>query len=173
MSAVAGASVHGRACAARDVGAEERAQATVELAVALPVLIVLALIVYNVMLFAAAAARFDRMAPNVVLAQAVSPAGDEGDAEGVSDTASVVAVELERAMEGYPVTVEVSRDADADEGSGTLLSLVGALHTYRCTMRYEPWPRALSIAGVRLGAPDALVHERAVTIDPWRPGVVV
>lgn len=43
---------------------EERAQATVEMAVVTPVLLVLALIVYNVMIFAGAVARFDRPAPH-------------------------------------------------------------------------------------------------------------
>ena len=37
---------------------EERAQATVEMAVVTPVLLVLALIVYNVMVFASAVARW-------------------------------------------------------------------------------------------------------------------
>ena len=40
-------------------------------------------------------------------------------------------------------------------------------------MRYEPWPSSLSVAGVSLGAPAKLSHERAVTVDPWRPGVVM
>lgn len=42
---------------------EERAQATVEIAVVTPVLLVLALIVYNVMIYASAVARFDRVVP--------------------------------------------------------------------------------------------------------------
>lgn len=50
---------------------EERAQATVEMAVVTPVLLVLALIVYNVMIFAGAVARFDRVVPDIVLAHAV------------------------------------------------------------------------------------------------------
>lgn len=45
---------------------EERAQATVEMAVVTPVLLVLALIVYNVMVFASAVARFDRPVPHRV-----------------------------------------------------------------------------------------------------------
>ena len=49
---------------------EERAQATVEMAVVTPVLLVLALIVYNVMIFAGAVARFDRVVPDIVLAHA-------------------------------------------------------------------------------------------------------
>ena len=57
---------------------EERAQATVEMAVVTPVLLALALIVYNVMVFAGAVARFDRVVPDIVLAHAVAPEG-EGD----------------------------------------------------------------------------------------------
>ena len=58
--------------------AEDRAQATVEMAVVTPVMIVLALIVYNVMVFASASARFDRVAPDIVLAHGVSAGGDGG-----------------------------------------------------------------------------------------------
>lgn len=54
---------------------EERAQATVEMAVVTPVLLVLALIVYNVMIFASAVARFDRVVPDIVLAHAVASEG--------------------------------------------------------------------------------------------------
>lgn len=54
---------------------EERAQATVEIAVVTPVLLVLALIVYNVMIYASAVARFDRVVPDIVLAHAVAPSG--------------------------------------------------------------------------------------------------
>ena len=43
--------------------AEDRAQATVEMAVVAPVMLVLALIVYNVMMFVSATARFDRVRP--------------------------------------------------------------------------------------------------------------
>ena len=50
-------------------------RATVEMAVVAPVLIVLALIVYNIMMFLSATARFDRVAPDIVLAHAVSPVG--------------------------------------------------------------------------------------------------
>lgn len=53
----------GRANHRCSLAREERAQATVEMAVVAPVLLVLALIVYNIMLFVAATARFDRIAP--------------------------------------------------------------------------------------------------------------
>ena len=51
---------------------EEAAQATVEMVVVVPALLVLALIVFNLMRFAAATARFDRVAPDIVIAHGVS-----------------------------------------------------------------------------------------------------
>ena len=147
---------------------EERAQATVEMAVVTPVLLVLALIVYNVMVFADAVARFDRVVPDIVLAHAVAPSG-EGDDSSI-DASATVQAQIQHAMEGYDLQIEVSSEQGATTSDGGLLSLSGTFRTYTCTMRYEPWPSSLSVAGVSLGAPAKLSHERAVTVDPWRPG---
>lgn len=150
---------------------DQQAQATVEMAVVAPVLLVLALITYNLMVFLAASARFDRVAPDIVIAHAVSPSGETGDLEG--GAVDVVRSKLEAAMEGYDLEVEVSREG-GDEGAGTaVLSLVGGTVTYRCSFRMKPWPQGFSIAGVSMGAPVELTHARLVTIDPWRPGVVM
>ena len=150
---------------------EERAQATVEMAMITPVLLVLALIVYNVMIFAGAVARFDRVVPDIVLAHAVSPGG-EGDDSAV-DASATVQAQIQDAMEGYELQIEVSGEQGTAATDGGLLSLSGTFRTYTCTMRYEPWPSSLSIAGFSLGAPAVLMHERAVTVDPWHPGVVM
>lgn len=147
---------------------EERAQATVEMAVVVPVLIVLALITYNSMVFLAASARFDRVAPDIVLAHAVAPSGFGDAASAVSDD---VAGALADAMGSYDVDIEVT--CLEDGGGGSVFSLVGGQRTYRCVMRYEPWPSRFSIAGVDMGAPVALEHVREVVVDPWRPGVVM
>ena len=150
---------------------EERAQATVEMAVVTPVLLVLALIVYNVMIFASAVARFDRVVPDIVLAHAVAPEG-EGDERSI-DASVTVQTQILNAMEGYDLQIEVSSEQGAATSDGGLLSLSGTFRTYTCTMHYEPWPSSLSIAGLSLGAPAQLSHECAVTVDPWRPGVVM
>lgn len=150
---------------------EERAQATVEMAVVTPVLLVLALIVYNVMVFASAVARFDRVVSDIVLAHAVAPEG-EGDESSI-DASATVQAQILNAMEGYDLQIEVSSGQGAATSDGGLLSLSGTFRTYTCTMHYEPWPSSLSIAGLSLGAPAQLSHERTVTIDPWRPGVVM
>ena len=149
---------------------ERRAQATVEMAIVAPVMVVLALVAYSLMLFTAAVARFDRVVPDVVLAHGVSPAGGEG-----SSTASMVETvrcQVASAMEGYDVEVEVAVGEEGRE-EASVLALVGARRTFTCTMRFRTWPGSFAIAGVPLGAPAALCHERAVTVDPWRPGVVL
>ncbi len=150
---------------------EECAQATVEMAVVTPVLLVLALVAYNVMIFAGAVARFDRVVPDIVLAHAAAPGG-EGDESSI-DASATVQAQIQDAMEGYDLQVEVSSEQGTASSDGGLLSLSGTFRTYTCTMHYEPWPSSLSIAGVSLGAPAVLTHERAVTVDPWRPGVVM
>lgn len=134
---------------------EERAQATVEMAVVTPVLLVLALIVYNVMIFASAVARFDRVVPDIVLAHAVASEG-EGD-ESSADASATVQTQILNAMEGYDLQIEVSSEQGAEASDGGLLSLSGTFRTYTCTMHYEPWPTSLSIAGVPLGGADNVV----------------
>lgn len=150
---------------------EERAQATVEMAVVVPVLLVLALIVYNIMLFVAATARFDRIAPDIVAAHAVSPSGESDGS--TDDSVGVIESQIEGAMAGYGVEIEVTCTEGGASSGDDLLTLIGGLRTYRCSMRMRPWPSSLSIAGVDLGAPVALAHHRNVTVDPWRPGVVM
>lgn len=157
---------------------EQVAQAVVEMAVVAPVMIVLGLIVYNLMTFLAATARFDRVAPDIVLVHGCAPSG-AGELPAGEGMASTVRAQLEQAMGEYDVEIEV-RESGAIEGSRNdaapgegRLALVGSLRTYRCLLRYRPWPCGLSIAGVDLGAPFELVHERSVTVDPWRSGVLV
>lgn len=150
---------------------EERAQATVEMAVVVPVLLVLALIVYNIMLFVAATARFDRIAPDIVAAHAVSPSGESDGS--TDDSVGVIESQIEGAMAGYDVEIEVTCTEGGASSGDDLLTLIGGLRTYRCSLRMRPWPSSLSIAGVDLGAPVALAHHRDVTVDPWRPGVVM
>ena len=149
----------------RGLAGEERAQAVVEMAVVAPVMIVLALVVYNLMTFSAAVARFDRIAPDVVIAQAVSPAA--GD-----DAVANVQAGLEESMDGYDVEIEVScAPADA-RGADALVTLAAGCATYSCTMRYVPVPSSIGIAGVQVATPARLSHTREIVVDPWRSGVV-
>lgn len=150
---------------------ERAGQATVEMAVVAPALIVLALISYNLMMFACAVARFDRVAPDIVLAHGVSPATPDGEME-LSYVCETVKASLEEAMGSYRVDVNVTCERGGGEAD-SVLALVGELRTYTCRMEYRPWPAGVAIAGVSVGAPAALSHERTVAVDPWKPGVIL
>lgn len=150
---------------------QDGAQAVVEAAIVVPVLLVLALAVYNLMVFTAATARFDRVAPDAVVAHGVSPITG-GDVRAFDQALDTVAQEIKAGMGAYAVTVEVTGEAGTP-GHDALLSFGAPLRTYTCVLRYRPWPSGLSIAGVDLGAPLELSHRRSITVDPWHPGVIV
>lgn len=162
---------HGGVKTCRDALLQEKAQAVVEAAIVIPVLLVLALAVYNLMVFTAATARFDRVAPDAVIAHGVSPVTG-GDVRAFDQALDAIAQEIKAGMGAYEVAVEVTGDAGTS-GGGALLSFGAPLKTYTCVLRYRPWPSAFSIAGVDLGAPLELSHERSITVDPWHPGVII
>lgn len=152
------------------LAAERKAQATVEMAIVVPVLVALAIIAYNLMLYSSAVARFDRVAPDIVIAHISSPATGEGHSR---DSARATAeLELARAMGDLPVEVDIS--PEETEGAGdSIFRLVGSPGAYRCSMLFRPWPSRFSIAGISLSVPFGLHHERRVVVDSWRPGVVM
>lgn len=151
-------------------GLGRRGQMTVELAVVVPVVIVVALIVLNLMWFVDACAAFDQAALDAVVAHGVSPAGEQTGSAAVAQ----VKAALEQAM-GREGTCEVEVSARAVSGGGEAASLAVSplLTRYTCTLVYRPWPRLLRMPGVTYEAPLALRHERELVVDRYRPGVVV
>ena len=135
-------------------------QMVVELAVVLPVVIVVALVAYNALRFSAACARFDRVALDCVISQGVSPPGTDAS----SSSAALVEGAIRAAMgDGEIFVISVSEQA----------GLLPHLTRFSCELSMRPWPSQLVIAGVRLGAPALLRHERSLTVDRYRPGVVL
>ena len=153
------------------VGADD-GQMFVEMAVVAPVMIVMAIVVVNLMLYIEAASRFDRVVPDAIMAVAVSPGS--GASEG-SAQEHAVTVAIAGAMEGIAnVDVQV-RAVSAwswGDGDGVGFSFAPHLTRYVCTMTYHPWPSALTVAGVEAGIPLTLTHERTFTVDRYRSGVV-
>ena len=97
---------------------------------------------YNVMIFASAVARFDRVVPDIVLAHAIG-VGGEGD-ESSADASATVQTQILNAMEGYDLRIEVSSEQGA-EGIGWWPALLsGTFRTYTCTMHYASRGRLLS-----------------------------
>lgn len=147
----------------------------VELAVVAPVMIAVCLVVVNLMQFMGVAAAFDRLAPDEVMALAVSP---EGRGSDDADSARAVAAAIEDALGGSErVSVEVVAQTAwqaAEEGNGgALISFAPHLTRYVCTLRFAPWPGVITIAGVDVEVPPFLEHTREFTVDRHRPGVIV
>lgn len=146
-------------------------QMTVELAATVPVVIVVALVVLNLMGYVEACAAFDQVALDAVVSQGVAPSGEQ------TQVASVAAVRaaLEEALgrEGRcEVEVRAER-ASAATDAGTTFVVSPLLTRYVCTLVYRPWPRLLRMPGVTFEAPLVLRHERELVVDRYRPGVVV
>ena len=131
----------------------ERGQMAVELAVVMPVILIVLVIAIDMLVFAGECARFDHIAPQRVLAQATSAPMD-GYELGARTAAIRAALESDFAKEGSSIEVSC-------EDAGAALA---SMSVYRCTFRFAPWP--LSIAG----APAMLEHECSIAIDPYTPG---
>lgn len=146
---------------------EQDGQMAVELAVLVPVVIVVALTVVNLMHFGELCSRFDRVAPDAVLAHGASPAGPP---EGPQVVAAVRGA-IESGMGDGPFEVEV-RLEEGSTGSGGLIDLAAGSVRYVCILSYRPWPSSVEVAGVGYSAPAWVRHERSVTVDRYRAGVI-
>lgn len=165
-------SVVGAATWRRPSGSPSRqsGQMSVELAVLVPVVIVVALIVANLMEFVDACAAFDRLSLDEVIAEGVSPAGEQSMAASVAAVEDALRAALGR--EGS-CDVEVRAERVSPGGGEQLLSVAPLLTRYTCTLVFRPWPSELRLPGITYVAPLELRHERALVIDRYRPGVVV
>ena len=148
-------------------------QMSVELAVVAPVVIVLALIVWNLMCFVEACAAFDQAALDAVTAHGVAPSGEQSERRAVEE----VRAALEDTLSGLAscevdVRSEPAEEAAEGAATGAVLTVSPLLTRYVCTLTYHPRPRLVSFPGVPYGAPLALVHERELVVDRYRSGVV-
>ncbi len=154
-----------RACLAGASG-----QMCVEAAIVLPVVLVCALIVYNLMLFIDVCAAFDRISLNAVVTQGVAPSGEQGIAASVRAVEEAIASSLGREAN---CEVEVTAQKLDEPASNSAFVISPFLTRFTCTLRFRPWPRLMRMPGITLEAPLCLVHERTLVVDRFRPGVVV
>lgn len=151
-------------------------QMTVELAVLIPVMIVVALIVYNLARYTEACAVFDRACLDSVIAQGVAPSGDQNEVVAVQEVQAGLERALAASFPGGSCSVDVTAESlgDARATPGQIGFPVSPLLTrFTCTLRYRPWPGSFSMAGVAMGAPGELSHQRSFVVDRYRPGVLV
>lgn len=149
---------------------DTKGQMTVELAVLIPIVIVVALIVINLMEFIDACAVFDVVSSDTVIAQAASPAQNISASAMCSELESAIATALRREN-----TCSVSvccEDRGVAEKSITS-SFLPHYAKYICTLKFRPWPRALNLPIVSYSAPIELTHKKTIVIDRFKSGVVV
>lgn len=149
----------------------ESGQMVVELAVLVPIVVVVGLTVWNLLCFVESCAVFDRIALDAVISQGVSPSGT------VSELSSAGAVQscIEEAMDSKRCTVEVttrSASSSARRGGGISFPVSPLLTDFVCTLTFHPWPSSFVIAGVAYDSPIVLRHSRSIVVDGFKPGVV-
>lgn len=145
-----------------------RGQATVELAVSLPVALVVFVIVVNVMTFLSEASAFDHALPQAVVEAIQSVPIDEAG----HDLSAYIKSSIEQRMDmSQRFSVEVAR-------SGEILGSPGGLHVlgepvqYAGTLTYRPWPApgSVRVGGVESGSLFDLKRVRSLTVSAYRPG---
>ena len=147
---------------------DESGQMAVELAVLVPVVLVVALVIFNLMRFVGACAVFDRASLDAVVSHGVAPAGEQTSLVAVDEVTSCIGEALDD--EGCEVEVR----AESLSGDGTeVLSLAPHLTRYTCALVYRPWPMSLRLPGITYEAPLSRRHERTLVVDRYRPGVVL
>lgn len=133
-------------------------QATVEMAVFLPVAIALAVVTVNALLFMGECAAFDRAAAQAVRVCATSPSqGQYGKEE------DLVAAELRKSFDRQNLQVSVS----ALGGSA-------AHTTYTATLRFRPTLFGLGLKTQVMGVGlPVLTHSTRLTVETYKPGVLL
>lgn len=133
-------------------------QMTVELCVVFPVIIVIAVIATNAMLFFGCCAEFDRVGRNAVRTFAAVPA--HGSDAGSAETQVQSALEGALSDENLEVSVTSSRDFRGYE-------------EYAMTLRFHPTLFGLGLKQEVFGvALPALTHESRIVVNPYKPGML-
>lgn len=143
----------------RNPTANDRGQMTIELAVAFPVLVIVAVIAVNACTFFYDCAVFDRVSREAVRVYATSPAYGESAGNACASVEQTVKGQLNAPN----LDVQVSH-APVDV----------AFDEYRMTLGYAPTLFGLGLRSEVFGvALPRLEHTTVFVVDSYKPGVVV
>lgn len=144
---------------ARKTTTDESGQMTVEMAVAMPALIVVAVIAVNACTFFYQCAVFDRVAHEAVRVYATSPAYGEGPGQACASVEQAVRSQLDD--QNLDVSVAYAKvGADFDE--------------YRVTLGFQPTLFGMGLRSEVFGVSmPQLEHTTSYVVDSYKPGVVV
>ena len=138
---------------------DESGQMTVEMAVAMPALIVVAVIAVNACTFFYQCAVFDRVAHEAVRVYAASPAYGEGSGQACASVEQAVRSQLDD--QNLDVSVVYAKvGADFDE--------------YRATLGFQPTLFGMGLRSEVFGVSmPQLEHTTSYVVDSYKPGVIV
>lgn len=138
---------------------DERGQMMVELAVAFPVLIIVALIAVNALAFFSECAAFDNAFRDAVRVHATSPASGQG----VEQSSALIQASLTSAFDANNEAARVS----VEGASGGHVCFTG-------TLEYAPTLFGLGLRSTVFGiALPPLTHVSSFTVDCYKPGVLL
>ena len=140
-------------------GWAESGQMTVELVVALPVLIIVAVMAVNAMTFFGECAVFDRVACEAVRVHAAAPAYGQDAGQSAALVEQAIRSQLDAPNLGVSVSHGVT-DPDLDE--------------FKATLEFSPTLFGMGLRSEVLGVPlPRLKHEVRYVVDSYRPGVII
>lgn len=132
-------------------------QMTIEFVIAFPVMLVIALISINAVLFFSECAAFDRAMRNAVCTYAASPAYEQG----VEQSCALVSGELSSQFDDEWLQVQVSSTGTA-----------GGLVCFTGTLEFQPTLFGHgTLSGVFGVSFPPLTHQEQLTVDVYKPGV--
>ncbi len=138
---------------------DERGQMTVELAVAFPVLIVVAVIAVNALTFFSECASFDNAFRDAVRVYATSPASGQGIEQSVALVQADLAAAFDAANEEARVSVE---------------GAAGGHTRFTGTLEYAPTLFGLGLRSSVFGiALPPLTYAASIAVDCYKPGALL
>lgn len=143
----------------RDARMAERGQMTVELAVVFPIAVIVALVAVNALLFISECASFDRIADQAIRVHATAPSYGQ-------DT------EQSRALVEESLRESFARDNEDVSVNVTAAGL--GLVRFEAELVYHPTLFGMGLRSEVLGVElSPLRHSTGLTVDPYKPGVVI
>lgn len=138
---------------------EEKGQMTVEFVIAFPVMLAIAVITVNAVLFFSECAAFDRLSRQAVCTYAASP--------GYGQSSAQVAAEVQASL-------EQQFDRDYLDVSVQVQGKSPGYVRYIATLSFTPTLVGRSFSGSVFGVSiTPLTHSASLTLDPYKPGAIV
>lgn len=138
---------------------EQSGQMSIEFMLVLPVIIIIAVIAVNALLFFSECAAFDRLVRDAVRVHATSPAYGQGLEQSCSQIAEAVSQNFEE--ENLVTTVNCEQNALGNA-------------TFTAEIIFSPTLFGMGMRSSVLGVPlPSLKHSVSFTVSPYKPGVLL